>query len=442
MTHFDKRNFLYLRHLNSLFLISFPFFRRSAKGEDKKSAKAKAKENELRRAQAMEFKAIIQEMVDELQYMEGSSEKSEQSTEDYDAVQTEEAEDTTSTSFSGRSKDITDFESMLQARRRELMEKLETERGNEVITDEKSLETFDSATNEFMADEVKVTSEPKDKHQLEQNMDQSLQDFELPEQPEKKPTEDGVIEFDESKYFHEIPAPELKTETDLELEQIDIPRDVEVEIAPEPAFKDKKKAKKAKKGKKSKKEKVKTKKDRKKSRGVEEPDYMKVEYLEEVKILDELLGILSLAKKEPERVDMADIINVMEKIVHDYRTNENNVQEIIDPELDDKLDGYLKSIELDEKKSKESKKSKKLKGLKKLKKKKGKKKKRVKELEEMEELEEVEELEELDELDEVKEVEDDDVEELEEMEELEEIDDAKEAEDDDVEELEELEEVD
>jgi hypothetical protein len=273
-------------------------------------------------------------------------------------------------------------------------------------------------------------------------MDQSLQDFELPEQPEKKPTEDGVIEFDESKYFHEIPAPELKTETDLELEQIDIPRDVEVEIAPEPAFKDKKKAKKAKKGKKSKKEKVKTKKDRKKSRGVEEPDYMKVEYLEEVKILDELLGILSLAKKEPERVDMADIINVMEKIVHDYRTNENNVQEIIDPELDDKLDGYLKSIELDEKKSKESKKSKKLKGLKKLKKKKGKKKKRVKELEEMEELEEVEELEELDELDEVKEVEDDDVEELEEMEELEEIDDAKEAEDDDVEELEELEEVD
>ena len=75
------------------------------------------------RAQAIEFKSIIQEMVDELQYMEKSSDElppgSDKGGRGRGGIEK---------SFTGRRKDISNFESLLQARRKKLVQRLKVDK--------------------------------------------------------------------------------------------------------------------------------------------------------------------------------------------------------------------------------------------------------------------------------------------------------------------------
>ena len=404
MTEFENNSQRTSGKPRLIFLITIPFFKRIGK-TDKKNAskkrnKKKDKELEQRKAQAMELKSIIHEMVDELQYMERSSKEKTTGMDDNGVGDFRNSE-----SFSGRSKDISDFKTILQARKKELELKARESLANQYEDKIKQ----DDAYQNILIEDIKPDEVPDDitkrvhykqkeypKHEI---MDDLNVNIDLPAQPETKPTEEDTIEFDESKYFHEFPAPEPLgvpgTEVEIELE----------EEIPKRKTKVKKSVFKKPKAKKIKRKKTKMKKTRftelEKDYELEFGEIVDNKYIDELKMLDDLLDLLELIKNNPEDVDFAEIINFLEQIVTDYREFEERLDEDFDKP------GQKKSV----------------KDI--IKPKKVKKRKKPKELEELEELEEIEELEELEEVEE---------EELEELEELEEVDDEA------LEELEELEE--
>jgi len=394
-----------------IFLITIPFFKRISKKDNKKASKKrnkkKDKELEQRKAQAMELKSIIHEMVDELQYMERSSKQKTTGMDDNSM-----SDFRNSNSFSGRSKDISDFETMLQARRKELELKAKESLANEYEHKIKQ----DDAYQNILIEEIKPDELPDDitkrvhykqkEYPKNKTIDNSNVKFDLPEQPETKPTEEGAIEFDESKYFHEFPASEP-----LEVSEKEVEIEFEEEI-PKRKTKLKKSVFKKPKVKKIKHKKTEKKRiqftELEKDYELEFGEIVDNKYIDEIKMLDDLLDLLELIKNNPKDVDFAEIINSLEQIVTDYREFEERLDEDIDkPSQKKGVKGNIKH-------------------------KKVKKRKKPKKLEELEELEEIEELEELDkaeeeeeeleELEELEEVDDEDVEELEELEELEEVD--------------------
>ena len=198
---------------NYLFLIGLSLFKRGSKEDKKKGKGSKDKITAQQKEQAMELKSIIQEMVEELEYSQQSSGEvtPEGSEEQKDGEPHED--------FSGRAKDIGDFESILQARRKELMAKLEKEREiryNKAVNENRAI-----AEGNFMFKEYGpegFAERPEDQHIPEEQPSVELdQDYQLPEQPKVRPTEQDVIEFDESKYFHERPSPRLISEKPIEV---------------------------------------------------------------------------------------------------------------------------------------------------------------------------------------------------------------------------------
>ena len=287
---------------NNFFLINSSIFKRGDKPRKKDLIKRREKMAEERKAQAAEFKSIIQEMVDELQYMDSTKEKK---TVDRKKKKTVHADDD---SFSGRAKDIGDFESILQARRKEIMEKLEKDRGStqpDLETQEIEMEGANSnIDNNYDYPEYHSVEPP-------------IVDHDISEAPKVRPTEEGVIEFDESKYFHERPAPTLISEAKPEIEEEPIGGEIESKV----------KKGKGKKKKPAKKMAKKARHKKGKPGAVEERiKTIEPEYIEELNKLDELLAMLETIKTRPEKVDMDDIINIMEKLVSDYRSQEPGVK--------------------------------------------------------------------------------------------------------------------
>jgi hypothetical protein len=336
-----------------VFFIS-SIFKRSGKEGKKKKGKGSATEQDLRRAQAIEFKQIIQEMVDDLQ--EADSQKSKPGARSDEPI-------------SGRPKDIVDYESVLQSRRKEIMKKIHKDRKvkkkkkkkKKVTTTQQA--SFDST--DPLQDDTKIYSGEY------QTTDKDYNEIDLTEkeikirQPYKlKPTEEGVVEFDPDKYFHQRDAPVLIREP--KIMKYDEPEEITKSKRGKPK-KHKGKKKKSKKG---------TPKelpmDQDKGLGSE------IEYFEELSVLDELLGVMEKVKKSDQKANLDSMISDMERIITDYKATEDKVEK-----TQKKYAEYFDVIE------------------------------------ELEELEEVDELDELDTLDELEELD-----ELDTLEELEEVEDS------------------